>query len=122
MQTISDIIDEIKTRKLNVSKIARELDIPVSRFHKWIRKENLPKTEDDILLREWADKYLEFSPNSKSGMMVNEDAPPYGKNINTTKSVENLSESVLQLSKANKSLTDINSALTNALISVKIKK
>lgn len=122
MQTISDIIDEIKTRKLNVSKIARELDIPVSRFHKWIRKENLPKTEDAKLLTEWAEIYLEKSPNLQSGLIVNEDAAPYGKNKSPVKSVDNLSESILQLSKANKSLTDINSALTNALISIKIKK
>lgn len=71
MQSVKEILNEIKEKRLNVSEIARKTGIPVSRFHKWIVGENNPKADDADKLRIWAVKNLDKEGKNKS---ENDDA------------------------------------------------
>jgi transposase-like protein len=107
LQPVSEILNEIKKRRLNISEIARETGIPAQRFHKWVQGSGQPKTLDAEKLKAWAFKNLEEVPSS-----VREDSLAYSlAKSPSTDVILSLSKSNITLAEANKTLADAHKIL-----------
>lgn len=117
MHTIQDILNEIKERNLNISKIAKETAIPKERFYKWVKGENMPKAIDADKLRHWASENLGDDKNNDSLPTLEDPPANYGNDQNLLPAaILNLTESNRNLAEANKIITETNKELVENLI------
>lgn len=78
MQKTSEILEKIKSQRLNILEVSRQSGIKSARLYKWLDGIGSPKVEDSERLKEWAGKFLEQVPREAlNGSTVNDPGITY---------------------------------------------